>query len=79
LSLVEELEREMMPIKCMLTWITPTDSLAQILESDIDILEQEIDYANEQLPALKSFVLPGGCRASADLHICRRVPVFAKL
>jgi cob(I)alamin adenosyltransferase len=36
-------------------------------------LEQACDQANAELPALKSFVLPGGTAAAAQLHVCRTV------
>jgi cob(I)alamin adenosyltransferase len=36
-------------------------------------LEDACDEANAQLPALKSFVLPGGTLAAAQLHVCRTV------
>ncbi|MCC6293105.1 MAG: cob(I)yrinic acid a,c-diamide adenosyltransferase [Bryobacterales bacterium] len=36
-------------------------------------LEREIDEMNEALPALRSFVLPGGCRLNAELHVARTV------
>ena len=36
-------------------------------------LEQEIDRMNEHLEPLRSFVLPGGSRLNAELHICRTV------
>jgi cob(I)alamin adenosyltransferase len=36
-------------------------------------LERACDEANEPLPALKSFVLPGGTPAAAQLHVCRTV------
>ena len=36
-------------------------------------LEAEMDRMNADLPALRSFVLPGGSRANAELHICRTV------
>ncbi len=36
-------------------------------------LEQEIDRMNEHLELLRSFVLPGGCRLNAELHVCRTV------
>jgi len=36
-------------------------------------LEQEIDRMNEHLDPLRSFVLPGGSRLNAELHICRTV------
>ncbi len=36
-------------------------------------LEQEIDRMNEHLEPLRSFVLPGGSRLNAELHVCRTV------
>jgi cob(I)alamin adenosyltransferase len=36
-------------------------------------LEQACDEVNETLKPLKSFVLPGGTRAAAHLHVCRTV------
>jgi cob(I)alamin adenosyltransferase len=36
-------------------------------------LEQACDEVNVELPNLKSFVLPGGTRAAAQLHVCRTV------
>ncbi len=36
-------------------------------------LESACDEANAPLPALKSFVLPGGTPAAAQLHVCRTV------
>ncbi|MDQ2946029.1 MAG: cob(I)yrinic acid a,c-diamide adenosyltransferase [Acidobacteriota bacterium] len=40
---------------------------------EIAQLETEIDLANESLAPLRSFVLPGGSRLSAELHVCRTV------
>ncbi len=45
----------------------------RITEAEVQRLESEIDRMNADLPALRSFVLPGGCRANADLHVCRTV------
>jgi cob(I)alamin adenosyltransferase len=36
-------------------------------------LEQACDEINAELPNLKSFVLPGGTSAAAQLHVCRTV------
>ena len=36
-------------------------------------LEQACDEVNAGLPKLKSFVLPGGTAAAAQLHVCRTV------
>jgi len=46
---------------------------ARITDAEIAQLEAEIDKMNEGLPALRSFVLPGGCRLNAELHVCRTV------
>jgi cob(I)alamin adenosyltransferase len=40
-------------------------------ESDITLLEQEIDRMNEVLPELKSFILPGGHPVVSYCHIAR--------
>jgi cob(I)alamin adenosyltransferase len=45
----------------------------QVGPEEIGELEREIDEANEHLPVLRSFVLPGGSRLSAELHVCRTV------
>jgi cob(I)alamin adenosyltransferase len=36
-------------------------------------LEGACDEVNDELPNLKSFVLPGGTAAAAQLHVCRTV------
>jgi cob(I)alamin adenosyltransferase len=46
---------------------------ARVTEEDVAQLEREIDRMNEDLPSLRSFVLPGGCRLNAELHVCRTV------
>jgi cob(I)alamin adenosyltransferase len=46
---------------------------ARITDADIARLESEIDSMNAELPALRSFVLPGGSRLNVELHICRTV------
>jgi cob(I)alamin adenosyltransferase len=46
---------------------------ARITRAEIDQLEVEMDRMNEDLSPLRSFVLPGGCRLNAELHVCRTV------
>lgn len=41
--------------------------------SEIKQLETWIDHQTQNLPELKSFVLPGGCEANATAHIARTV------
>jgi cob(I)alamin adenosyltransferase len=46
---------------------------ARVTEAEVARLEAEMDRMNEDLDPLRSFVLPGGSRLNADLHICRTV------
>ena len=43
----------------------------RVVESQIDLLEEECDKFNSELPELKSFILPGGTRGAAMLHVAR--------
>jgi cob(I)alamin adenosyltransferase len=45
----------------------------RVLPEQTKWLEERCDEVNATLPALKSFVLPGGTRAAAQLHVCRTV------
>jgi cob(I)alamin adenosyltransferase len=57
---------------------TPSDSpyrkkLTPIDSEDIALLEGHIDRYDEDLMALKNFILPGGHEAAAALHLARAV------
>ncbi len=47
--------------------------LPRIEQRHVDGLERDIDAVNDDLPPLKSFVLPGGGWASAYFHLARTV------
>jgi cob(I)alamin adenosyltransferase len=49
------------------------DERLRITEETVDRLEREIDAANETLPELKSFVLPGGSERAGRLFLARAV------
>jgi cob(I)alamin adenosyltransferase len=53
-------------------WVDGDERL-RITEEAVDRLETEIDEANETLPQLKSFVLPGGGERAARLFLARAV------
>jgi cob(I)alamin adenosyltransferase len=42
-------------------------------DAEVAWLEAEMDRVTAALPALRSFVLPGGSRLDAELHVCRTV------
>jgi cob(I)alamin adenosyltransferase len=45
----------------------------RVTSFEIAQLEREIDAMNSDLPPLRSFVLPGGSRLSAEMHVARTV------
>jgi cob(I)alamin adenosyltransferase len=45
----------------------------RVTQEAVGLLEEEIDEANESLPELKSFVLPGGSERAAQLFLARAV------
>jgi cob(I)alamin adenosyltransferase len=49
------------------------DGRLRIDDAAVNRLEHEIDAANESLPELKSFVLPGGSERAARLFLARAV------
>ena len=53
--------------------LASVNPLSTISSADVNSMEQIIDKFEEELPELKSFILPGGSRASAWLHLGRTV------
>jgi cob(I)alamin adenosyltransferase len=51
----------------------PKMKLPDLHESDIQFLEQRIDKMTDLLPAMKSFILPGGHPTVSVIHIVRCV------
>ncbi|ABG31029.1 cob(I)yrinic acid a,c-diamide adenosyltransferase [Roseobacter denitrificans] len=45
----------------------------RMIEAQVERLESEIDAMNKNLEPLRSFILPGGSRLAAHLHVCRTV------
>jgi len=48
-------------------------NLQRITKEDVEYLEQIADELSEELPLLKNFVIPGGTKAAAFLHVCRTI------
>ena len=47
--------------------------IPDLLESDITLLENEMDQMNEKLPELRHFILPGGNTVVSYCHLARCV------
>jgi len=52
---------------------TPLYPSAQLPEGEIQLLEEKIDQMMAALPEAQGFILPGGCQAAAQAHVCRTV------
>lgn len=51
----------------------PSEMVLRVTPSQIERLESEIDTVNDNLDPLTSFILPGGSKASASIHLARAV------
>lgn len=51
----------------------PSQGTTRIDDPHVRWLEERIDSLDSGLPPLKSFILPGGTRAAATLHVARSV------
>ncbi len=45
----------------------------RVSDDDVSAIEERIDALEAELEPLRNFVLPGGCRAAAALHVARGV------
>ncbi len=73
-SLLERIQNDLFDLGADLA--TPASvpgKTLRIVPSQIARLESEIDSLNEQLSPLTSFILPGGSRAAAAMHVARAV------
>ena len=57
------------------TPVTPDPAYPPLRVTDdyVDALEADCDHFNEKLESLRSFILPGGTPAAAQLHVARTV------
>lgn len=49
----------------------PSEMVLRIVTAQVERLETEIDRMNSELAPLTSFILPGGTRGAAALHVAR--------
>ena len=73
INILKRIQNELFNIGNMLA--TPPDyqseKMPKIEQSHITSLENDIDYYNQNLPILNSFVLPGGSELNIWFHIAR--------
>lgn len=74
-SILRRVQNELFNLGCELATPDPAQraKLPRIEQRHVDALERDIDAVNDELPVLKSFVLPGGGWTSAYCHLGRTV------
>jgi cob(I)alamin adenosyltransferase len=70
---LERIQNELFDVGADLCVPFPVEGRLRVEQAMIDELEGLCDAFNDELPELKSFVLPGGTSASAGLHVARTV------
>ena len=74
-AMLQEIQQELFDLGSELA--TPEDftydGMHRMGEEEVTRIERVIDECQEELKPLKSFILPGGGRISAQLHQCRTV------
>jgi cob(I)alamin adenosyltransferase len=75
-ALLVRVQNELFDLGADLSVPLAREGRLRVTQALVDRLEAECDAFNEELPELKSFVLPGGSHAAAGLHqartVCRR-------
>jgi cob(I)alamin adenosyltransferase len=72
-TLLARVQNELFDVGADLSVPWGVEGRLRVEQSQIDALERACDDWNEELPELKSFVLPGGSELAARLHIARTV------
>jgi len=75
LPIIRRVQNELFNVGCELATPDPARRAQgpRVEQRHIDGLERDVDAVNDDLPVLKSFVLPGGGWASAYFHLARTV------
>jgi cob(I)alamin adenosyltransferase len=72
--LLARLQNELFDVGAELATIDPAAfGVAAVGATQVAALEADIDHYQEGLPPLRQFILPGGCKAAAALHLARTV------
>jgi cob(I)alamin adenosyltransferase len=70
-EVLERVQNELFDLGADLSVPVEHEARLRVTQAQIDALERDCDRFNEELPELKSFVLPGGTETAARLHVAR--------
>lgn len=73
-SLLERTQHELLAMQAELSTADPaSEGMVRLGSRHVQAMEKAIDEHQAKLPALDGFVLPGGTRAAAGIHLARAV------
>jgi cob(I)alamin adenosyltransferase len=72
-EVLERVQNELFDLGADLSVPMEREARLRVTQQQVDALERDCDRFNEELPELKSFVLPGGTEAAARLHVARTI------
>lgn len=72
-AVLHRLQNELFDVGAELASPEPARRNVRIEKEHVAALEADIDRFERELPALKAFVLPGGERGAASMHVARAV------
>ena len=70
---LERVQNELFDVGADLSVPGGVEGRLRVDQVQVDGLEADCDRFNAELPALKSFILPGGTGAAAGLHVARTI------
>jgi len=68
-----DVQATLFTLGAQLASLVPDPKIPVITSAHVDALERQIDVISETLSPMKNFILPGGCKTSAVLHLARTV------
>ena len=72
-ALVDALQSELFTVGAELATPDTSKNVPRVSPTQVDRMEREIDRLETELPEMRNFILPGGSRAGAALHLCRTI------
>ncbi|RME15188.1 MAG: cob(I)yrinic acid a,c-diamide adenosyltransferase [Bdellovibrio sp.] len=70
---LSQIQKALFSIGSHLASTKPQNNLPPLPQEDIVRMEEQIDFCTQNMPPLKSFILPGGSLSASSLHVARSV------
>jgi cob(I)alamin adenosyltransferase len=70
-SILEPIQRDIFTLGTRMAALGTKTNPRELPSEAVERLERDIDALTEDLPTLKSFILPGGSELACRLHLCR--------